>query len=186
MLSFGSTFFSQQCVWRAETIDNLECKCYHSFMNENYMLIALELAKKAMKKGEVPVGAVIVKNGKIIAKGFNKKEHSHMATRHAEIEAIEKASKKQKDWRLNDCEMYVTLEPCCMCTGAILSSRLKKVYIGAMEQNFGCCGSAYNLLESEKFTTHTQVETGIMEKESILLLQQFFKEKRKKIGEKHD
>lgn len=140
---------------------------------------ALSLAKKASSKGEVPVGAVIVKDNKIIAKGLNKKEHKHMTTRHAEIEAIEKASKKLKDWRLNDCEMYVTLEPCCMCAGAILNCRLKKVYIGAMEQNFGCCGSAYNLLCSEKFTTHVQVETGILQEESIKLLKEFFKSKRK-------
>ena len=109
------------------------------------MILALEEAKKAYKKGEVPIGAVIVKNGKVIAKGHNKKEKKHMTTRHAEIEVIEKASKKIRDWRLNSCEMYVTLEPCCMCAGAILNARLDKVYIGAMEKNYGCCGSAYNL-----------------------------------------
>ena len=149
-------------------------------MKEYYMNQALSLAKKAMRKGEVPIGAVIVKNGKIIGKGYNKKEHKNMTTRHAEIEAIEKASRKIKDWRLNDCEMYVTLEPCCMCAGAILNSRLKKVYIGAMEKNFGCCGSAYNLLQAEKFTTHADVETGILESECVKLLQDFFKERRKK------
>ena len=147
-------------------------------MEEKFMLLALEMAKKAYKKGEVPVGAVIVKNGKVIAKCFNKKEHKKVTTRHAEIEAIEKASKKIGDWRLNDCEMYVTLEPCCMCAGAILNARLKKVYIGAMEKNFGCCGSSYNLLQSEKFTTKVEVETGILQVESVKLLKDFFKSKR--------
>ena len=147
-------------------------------MEEKFMLLALEMAKKAYKKGEVPVGAVIVKDGKILAKSFNKKESKHQTTRHAEIEAIEKASKKLKDWRLNDCEMYVTLEPCCMCAGAILNARLKKVYIGAMEKNFGCCGSSYNLLQSEKFTTKVEVECVILESESVQLLKNFFKSKR--------
>ncbi|MBQ0017275.1 MAG: nucleoside deaminase [Clostridiales bacterium] len=147
-------------------------------MEEKFMILALEMAQKASKKGEVPVGAVIVKDGKVISKAYNKKEHKKMTTRHAEIEAIEKASKKLKDWRLNDCEMYVSLEPCCMCAGAILNSRLKKVYIGAMEKNFGCVGSAYNLLKSDKFTTKVEVETGVMEEESVKLLQDFFKSKR--------
>ena len=147
-------------------------------MEEKYMQIAILMAKKAFNRGEVPVGCVIVKDGKILAKTYNKKEHKKMATSHAEIEAIEKASKKIKDWRLTDCEMYVTLEPCCMCAGAILASRMKKVYIGAMEKNFGCCGSSYNLLNSEKFTTKVECETHIMEDECVKLLQDFFKTKR--------
>lgn len=145
---------------------------------EKFMIEALKLAQKAYKKGEVPVGAVIVKDGKIIGRGYNKKESKHQATRHAEICAIEQASKKLKDWRLNECQMYVTLEPCCMCAGAILASRIKKVYIGAMEKNFGCCGSAYNLLNSEKFTTKVECEYGILEQESVQLMQRFFKAKR--------
>lgn len=149
-------------------------------MQNEFMIEAIKLAKKAYKKGEVPVGAVICKDGKIIGKGFNRKETKHSATCHAEIEAINKASKKLKDWRLNDCEMYVTLEPCAMCAGAILASRMKKVYIGAMEKNFGCCGSAYNLLESEKFTTKVECCYGIMEEESATLLKNFFAEKRNK------
>lgn len=144
------------------------------------MLLALNRAQKAFKKGEVPVGAVIVKDGKVLSMGYNKKEKKHIVSRHAEIEAIEKASRKLKDWRLNDCEMYVTLEPCCMCAGAILSSRIKKVYIGAMEHNFGCCGSAMNLLDNPAFTTKVETECGIMEKQSVELLQQFFKIRRKK------
>ena len=147
-------------------------------MNEKYMLEAIKQAKKAYKKGEVPVGAVIVCDDKIIGKGYNKKEHKKSTTYHAEIVAINNASKKLKDWRLNDCEMYVTLEPCCMCAGAILNARIKSVYIGAMEKNFGCCGSAYNLLDSEKFTTKVACQTGIMESECVKLLQDFFKDKR--------
>lgn len=150
-------------------------------MNEEiFMQEALKQAKKAYKKGEVPVGAVIVKNGKIIGTGYNQKESRHSATKHAEIIAIEKASKKQKDWRLNDCEMYVTLEPCVMCAGAILSARMKKVFIGAMEKNFGCCGSSLNLLDNPAFTTRVEYQTGLLEQESIDLLQSFFKSKRKK------
>lgn len=145
---------------------------------EEFMKIAIEQAKIAFKKGDVPVGCVIVRDDKILAKGYNKKEKKKITTRHAEIETIEKASKKLGDWRLNNCDMYVTLEPCCMCAGAILNSRIKNVYIGAMETKFGCCGSAYNLLQDEKFTTHANVSTGHMEQECVLLLQQFFKERR--------
>lgn len=148
--------------------------------NEDFMKLALQMAYKAYKKHDVPVGCVIVKNGKILAKAFNRKESKKQTTRHAEIEAIEKASKKIKDWRLNDCEMYVTLEPCCMCAGAILNSRISKVYIGAMETKFGCCGSAYNLLNSNKFTTHCCVESGFMEQESAKLLKRFFMDRRNK------
>lgn len=147
---------------------------------EKFMNEALKLAQKAYKKGEVPVGAVIVKGGKILSKGYNRKEKLHKATRHAEIEAIEKASRKLNDWRLNECEMYVTLEPCCMCAGAIIASRLKKVHIGAMEHNFGCCGSTLNLLHSEALNSNIEVEYGLLETESVSLLQNFFKEKRHK------
>ena len=147
---------------------------------EDFMLEALKQAQKAFKKNEVPVGAVIVKNGKIIATGYNQKEKKHSATKHAEIIAIERASKKIKDWRLNDCEMYVTLEPCVMCAGALLSARIKKVYIGAMEKNFGCCGSAMNILDNSAFTTKVEFETGVLENESVELLQTFFINKREK------
>lgn len=148
--------------------------------NDKYMNLAIDMAKKGYKKGDVPVGCVIVKNNKVIAKAFNKKEQKKITTRHAEIEAIEMASKKLKDWRLNECDMYVTLEPCCMCAGAILNARIANVYIGTMESKFGCCGSAYNLLNSEKFTTHCNVEKGFHQEDSIKLLKEFFKERRKK------
>lgn len=148
--------------------------------NEQFMKLALQMAYKAYKKHDVPVGCVIVKDNKIIAKAYNKKESKKQTTRHAEIEAIEMASKKIKDWRLNGCEMYVTLEPCCMCAGAILNSRISKVYIGAMETKFGCCGSAYNLLNSPKFTTHCNVESGFLKEESSDILKKFFIDRRNK------
>lgn len=146
---------------------------------EEFMDMAINQAKIAYKKKDVPVGCVIVKDGKVLGTAYNKKEKKKITTRHAEIEAIEKASKKLGDWRLDGAEMYVTLEPCCMCAGAILNSRISKVYIGAMESKYGCCGSAYNLLNDEKFTTHAIVETGYKQEECVKLLQDFFKERRK-------
>lgn len=147
-------------------------------MNQEYMKIALLEAKKAFKGNEVPVGAVIVKDGKILGKGNNRKERKNSVTRHAEIEAIERAGRKIKDWRLDGCDIYVTLEPCCMCAGAIISSRIERVFIGAMEKNFGCAGSCLNLLSNEKLGSKVEVETGILEEESVKLLQNFFRSKR--------
>ena len=108
---------------------------------EKYMQEALKEAKKAYKKLEVPVGAIIVKNGEIIAKAHNLKETKNDTTKHAEILAIQRASKKLKSWRLLDCEMYITLEPCSMCAGAIINSRVKKIYIGALDYKTGAAGS---------------------------------------------
>ena len=113
---------------------------------EHYMKQALKEAEKAYKKLEVPVGAVIVKDGKIIARAHNQKETRTATTKHAEIIAIQKASKKLESWRLIDCEMYVTLEPCSMCAGAMINSRIKKVYIGAMDEKTGAAGSVLNYL----------------------------------------
>ena len=114
-------------------------------IKEKFMKVALKEAKKACEKLEVPVGAVIVKDGKIIAKAHNQKETKFDTTKHAEILAIQKASKKLGAWRLLDCEMYVTLEPCPMCAGAIINSRIKKVYIGASDEKTGAVGSKLNL-----------------------------------------
>lgn len=136
---------------------------------------ALKEAKKAYEKLEVPVGCVIVKDGKIIARGYNQKETKNDTTKHAEIIAIEKASKKQEAWRLNDCEMYVTLEPCPMCAGAIINSRIKKVYIGTMDEKTGACGSKLNLLEDYTFNHKVEVENGIMQEECEKMLKNFFK-----------
>ncbi len=147
---------------------------------EKFMKEALKEAKKAFDENEVPVGAVIVKGGKIIAKAHNQKETKKDTTYHAEIRSIQKASKKLQAWRLQDCEMYVTLEPCSMCAGAIIQARLKKVYIGTMDYKTGACGSVLNLLEDYPFNHQVEIEKGIMQKECEEILQNFFKMLRKK------
>lgn len=139
---------------------------------------ALKEAKKAYKKLEIPVGAIIVKDGKIIAKAHNIKEEKKDTTKHAEILVIQKASKKLESWRLNDCELYVTLEPCPMCAGAIIQSRIKKVYIGAMDEKTGACGSVLNLFKDYKFNHNVEVEYGILKKDCEEILKNFFKELR--------
>lgn len=156
-------------------------------MEEKYMKEALKEALKAYKKEEVPVGAIIVKDGKIIARAHNLKESKNLATCHAEILAIQKASKKLNAWRLEDCEMYVTLEPCSMCAGALIQSRIKKIYIGAMDYKTGACGSVFNLFEDYTFNHKVEYETGILKDECEKILQDFFKELRKnKFGNKKD
>ena len=147
---------------------------------EYFMKEALKEAKKAYDRLEVPVGVVIVKENKIIARAYNQKEMKNTPIKHAEIIAIEKACKKLNNWRLNDCEMYVTLEPCPMCTGAIINSRIKKVYIGAMQEKTGACGSKVNLIEEYKSETKIDVEFGILQDKCLSLVQDFFKELRKK------
>ncbi len=147
---------------------------------EKFMKEAIKQAKKAYDKEEIPVGAVIVKDGKIIARGYNKKEEKKDTTQHAEIIAIQKASRKIGAWRLQDCEMYVTLEPCAMCTGALIQARLKRVYIGTMDPKTGACGSVLNLLEDYKFNHKVEVETNIMQKECEKILKDFFKYLRRK------
>ena len=148
-------------------------------MEENFMKEALKEARKAYNKKEVPVGAVIVKDGQVIARAHNLKESKNDTTKHAEIMAIQKASKKLMSWRLTGCEMYVTLEPCSMCAGALIQSRIDKVYIGAMDYKTGACGSVLNLLEDYKFNHKVEVETGILKNECEKILQDFFKDLRK-------
>lgn len=148
-------------------------------MEEKFMKEALKEAKKAYDKLEIPVGVVIVKDGKIIARGHNIKEQKQDTTKHAEIIAIQKASKKLNNWRLIDCEMYVTLEPCSMCAGAIINSRMKKIYIGTMDEKTGACGSVLNLLEDYTFNHKVEVETGVLKEECEEILKNFFKELRK-------
>ena len=143
-------------------------------MQEEFMQEALKEARKAYKKLEIPVGTVIVRDGEIIAKAHNIKEEKKDTTKHAEILAIQKASKKLGTWRLNDCEMYVTLEPCPMCAGAIIQARLKKIYIGTMDEKTGACGSVLNLLEDYKFNHTVEVENGIMKQECESMLKEFF------------
>ena len=147
-------------------------------MQEQFMKEALKEAKKAYNKLEIPVGAVIVKDGKIIARAHNIKEEKQDTTKHAEIIAIQKASKKLETWRLNDCEMYVTLEPCAMCAGAIIQARLKKLYIGTMDPKTGACGSVLNLLKDFKFNHNVELETGILKDNCEQILKNFFKELR--------
>ena len=146
---------------------------------EKYMKEALKEAKKAYDKLEIPVGAIIVKDGKIIARAHNNKEEKNDTTKHAEIIAIQKASKKLNSWRLTDCEMYVTLEPCSMCAGALIQARIKKVYIGTMDEKTGACGSVLNLLEDYKFNHKVEVERGICKNDCEKILKDFFKELRK-------
>ena len=149
-------------------------------MEEEFMKQAIKEAKKAYRKEEVPVGAVIVKDGEIIAKAYNLKESKNDTTCHAEILAIKKASKKLNAWRLSECEMYVTLEPCAMCAGALIQSRIKKVYIGARDYKTGACGSVLNLLDDYTFNHKVECERGILQEQCEKILQDFFKELRKK------
>ena len=146
---------------------------------EIYMKKALKEAKKAYDKLEIPVGAIIVKDGKIIARAHNQKETKFDTTKHAEILAIQKASKKLKSCRLIDCEMYVTLEPCTMCAGAIINSRIKKIYIGASDEKTGAVGSVLNLFDDYKFNHKPEYEKGILEQECSEILKRFFKDLRK-------
>lgn len=141
---------------------------------------ALKEAEKALEKDEVPVGAVIVKNDKIIARAHNIKEQKQDGTMHAEIIAIKKAAKKLNNWRLIDCEMYVTLEPCTMCAGAIISSRIKKVYIGTNDPKAGAVGSVLNVFEDYIFNHKVEYEKNILEEECRNILKEFFKKLRNK------
>lgn len=149
-------------------------------IHNKYMKEALKEAKKAYDKEEIPVGAVIVKDNKIIARAHNVKELKKDTTKHAEIIAIQKASKKLDAWRLEGCTLYVTLEPCAMCAGAMIQSRVEKVVIGTMDEKTGACGSVLNLLEDYTFNHKVKIEKGIMEKECREILQQFFKNLRGK------
>ncbi|WP_333783325.1 tRNA adenosine(34) deaminase TadA [Lutispora sp.] len=147
-------------------------------MHENFMKIALDEAKKAAGIDEVPVGAVIVKDGIIVSQAFNTRESSKDATAHAEIAAIKKACEALGGWRLIDCEMYVTLEPCLMCSGAILQSRIEKLYMGAMDPKAGAAGSVINVFEDYWFHHKCEVYTGILQEECSSILKEFFKKKR--------
>lgn len=146
---------------------------------EKYMKEAIKEARKAYMKDEIPVGAVIVKDNKIISRGYNLKEEKKNTIKHAEIIAIEKASKKLCSWRLVDCEMYITLEPCAMCAGAIINSRIKKIYIGAMDLKTGACGSVLNLFEYP-FNHKVEVESGVLQSECEKIIKDFFKELRQR------
>lgn len=147
-------------------------------MNEKYMREALKEARKASRIGEVPIGCVIVYQDKIIGRGYNKRNTKKTTLAHAELIAIEKASKAMGDWRLEDCVMYVTLEPCQMCSGAIVQARMKKVVVGTMNPKAGCAGSILNLLQREEFNHQVELETGVLEEECSKVLQEFFRKLR--------
>lgn len=144
-----------------------------------FMKKALLQARVAYKKGEVPVGAVVVKDGKIISRGYNLRESTNDPTAHAELLAMKKAAKKLNSWRLSGCTLYVTLEPCPMCTGLIINSRIDKVVFGAYDQKAGCCTTLYHLATDERFNHRAEVLGGVMEEECAKILSDFFKEKRK-------
>lgn len=145
-----------------------------------YMKEAIKQAKKAYALEEVPIGCVIVHDDKIIARGYNRRTIDGNTLAHAELMAIRKASKKLGDWRLEDCTMYVTLEPCQMCAGAVIQSRIKKVVIGCMNPKAGCAGSVMDLLQVPSFNHQAEKLIGVCEEECSNMLSEFFKELRKK------
>jgi tRNA(adenine34) deaminase len=147
-------------------------------MKEKYMLEALKEAKKSFLNGDVPVGAVIVKDNKIISRAHNQKEIKKIATRHAEIIAIEKACKKLNSWYLDGCELYITLEPCLMCAGAIIQSRISRVIYATTNEKFGFAGSIENVLNNKKNNHKVKIVRGVLEEESQKILKEFFKTKR--------
>lgn len=142
---------------------------------EKYMREAIRQAKKAEKIDEVPIGCVIVYEDKIIARGYNRRNIDKNTLAHAELSAIKKASKKLGDWRLEGCTMYVTLEPCQMCAGAIVQARIDRVVIGSMNPKAGCAGSVLNLLQIPAFNHQTELECGVLEEECSQMLSNFFR-----------
>lgn len=152
----------------------LEQNSYEHFMN-----LALKQAKKAENIDEVPVGAVVVLDNKVIATGYNKKNANKNSILHAEIVALNKAMKKLDDWHLNNCTLFVTLEPCPMCAGACINSRIGKIVFGAYDLKAGCCGSLYNLPEDKRFNHRPKVVGGIKQKECAEILSAYFLSKRK-------
>lgn len=147
---------------------------------EKFMKAALRLAKKASDIGEVPIGCVIVRDGKILSRGYNKRTTTGNVLNHAEIIAINKACRKTGDWRLEECEMYVTLEPCPMCAGAIVQARIPKVHIGCMNPKAGCAGSVIDMFHQEKLNHQVETETGPLTDECSGIMKAFFKELREK------
>ena len=146
--------------------------------DEKYMKEAIRQAKKAYAIREVPIGCVIVYKDKIVGRGYNRRTTDHNTLAHAELIAIKKAGKKLGDWRLEDCNMYVTLEPCQMCAGAVVQSRLKRVVVGCMNPKAGCAGSILNLLQMDAFNHQAELTTGVLEEECSRLMKDFFKDLR--------
>ena len=146
--------------------------------HEYWIKKALLLAEKASQEGEVPVGALIVKDNNIIGQGYNQKETLNDPTAHAEIIAITAACNTLRDWRLNDCTLYVTKEPCPMCAGAIINARIKHLVFGAYDYKKGCCGSLYQLCGDRRLESITSVKGGVLEQDCSLILKEFFSSKR--------
>jgi tRNA(adenine34) deaminase len=147
--------------------------------DDQWMRLALELAQQAALQGEVPVGAVVVKDGEVIGRGFNRPIGSHDPSAHAEMVALREASQRLGNYRLTDCDLYVTLEPCVMCSGAIFHARIRNVVFGAADPKTGVAGSVMNLYESKSLNHHTAIRGGVMAQESATLLQSFFAARRK-------
>lgn len=143
--------------------------------DEKYMKLAIVQARHAIKYGEVPIGCVIVCNGKVVGRGYNRRNTMKTTLAHAELTAIDRASRKLGDWRLEGCTMYVTLEPCQMCSGAIVQARIDRVVIGAMSPKTGCAGSVLNILQMKEFNHQVDLTTGVMQVQCTELLQSFFK-----------
>ena len=171
-----------------ETREDFEAQLEESLnkasTNEDAVWNRLEQMKE---DGDVPIGCVIVEDDKIIARAYNQRNKKKTTLAHAELLAIQKASKKVNDWRLEDCTMYITLEPCQMCAGAIVQARIPKVVIGAMNPKAGCAGSVLNILQIDKFNHQVEIERGILEEECSQMLSDFFKElrRRKKVDKEH-
>ena len=145
-----------------------------------WMKVAFREAEKAFEQDEVPIGAVVVQNGQIIGRGYNQCESLIDPTAHAEIIAITSASNTIKDWRLKDCQLYVTKEPCPMCAGALVNARINMVIFGMYDEKEGCCGSLYQLCRDNRFKHQLTVKGGIMEDACTLMIQEFFKKQREK------
>lgn len=148
--------------------------------DEKYMKEAVKQAKKAYAIGDVPIGCVIVYGDKIIARGYNKRNKNKTTLAHAELLAIAKAAKKLGDWRLEGCTMYITLEPCQMCAGAIVQARIERVVIGSMNPKAGCAGSIINLLQMKQFNHQVEMTTGVLEETCSKMMSDFFRELREK------
>ncbi len=147
-------------------------------MNEYFMMEALKEAQKAYDMEEIPIGAVIVKDGKIIGRGFNQKEESCDATAHAEMIAIREANVKLQAWRLTGCTMFVTLEPCAMCAGALVNARIDKLVIGASDLKTGACGSVFNIAQDKRLNHQIELQTGVLEEDCSFILKSFFEKLR--------
>ncbi len=147
-------------------------------MDKYFMTLALEEAKKARNIGEVPIGAIVVRDNTVIGRGYNKRELLKSPLAHAEIIAIDDASKTLDAWRLIDCTLYVTIEPCIMCAGAIVNSRIKRLVIGATDPKMGACGTVVNLVQEERFNHRVDVTFGVLEQQCSSIMSDFFKDLR--------